>query len=145
MPALASFAINDGAATPASHTFSPTDVKEGLATWHDRSGGIVIGYPKISTQLKFPSSARQGEASKANRVCRVSAKVVLPVLEVTSPSTDTGIQPAPTKAYDVTCNMEFLLPERSTLQDRKHILAYVKNFLNTTLVTAVVQDLEAIY
>jgi hypothetical protein len=71
--------------------------------------------------------------------------VALPVLEVTSPSTGTGIQPAPTVAYILRFNGEFILPERADLQGRKHILAYAKNTLAHALVTALVQDLEAVY
>lgn len=144
MPQLAAFTINDGSATPVATSFTPTDVKDGLASWHARAGGIVIGYPRITTQLKLPSAATGGQSSTA-RNARVSFKVVYPVLEQTSASTATGIQPAPTKAYDMTFNGEFILPERSTLQDRKHIIAFVKNYLANAVMTAVIQDLESIY
>jgi hypothetical protein len=71
--------------------------------------------------------------------------VVLPVLEVTSPSTATGIQPAPTKAYDLLCNVEVVLPERSSLQERKDAFAYLKNFLANAVFTSAVQDLEGVF
>lgn len=145
MPALAPVTINDGAATPVAHTFNPTNVSVGIATWHDRSGGIAIGYPRIATSLKFPSTPRSNGASTSDRVIRANIKIVLPILEVTSPSTGTGIQPAPTKAYDLTFNGEFILPERSSTQNRKDLVAYVRNYLAQSVVSAVVQDLESIY
>lgn len=145
MPALAPVTINDGAATPVAHNFTPTNVNEGVATWHDRVSGIAIGYPRIATSLKFPSTPKSNGASTSDRVIRANIKVVLPILEVTSPSTGTGIQPAPTKAYDLTFNGEFILPERSSTQNRKDIAALVRNYLATTVVASVVQDLESIY
>lgn len=142
MPQLATLTVNDGATTPVAHSFTPTDVQSGLATWHDRSGGVVVGFPRITAQLKLPTS---NSVDGKNQNARVQVKVVMPVLEQTSASTGTGIQPAPTKGYDMTFNGEFVLPVRSTLQDRKHIIAYAKNFLAQALVTALVQDLESIY
>jgi hypothetical protein len=45
-----------------------------------------------------------------------------PTLEVTSPSTATGIQPAPTKAFSALSVVEVTLPERMTLpQLQEHV------------------------
>lgn len=146
MPALAAITINDGQATPVAHTFNPSGPdKNGVNYLYDRSGGIAIGFPAISIDLREPKPVPAGAASVANRVYRATVKVVLPVLEVTSASTGTGIQPAPTKAYDLIARSEFVLPERSTLANRKDILAFVKNLLATATVTSLVQDLESIY
>lgn len=89
-------------------------VQPGLAKWVNRAGGIPVGYPSLTLQSRGPT--------KDSRLYKVTAKLVLPVLEVTSPSTATGIQPAPTKAYDMTCIMEFIIPERATEEDRKKLL-----------------------
>lgn len=138
MSALASIALLDGAATPLSHTFSPVNIDAaGVAKLADRSGGISVGFPIITLSVRNPS--------KDSKNYRVTAKVVLPVLEVTSPSTGTGIQPAPTKAYDLLGTLEFVLPERSTLLERQHLYAYVKNFLANTNVSNAVQTFETIY
>jgi len=145
MPALATVTINDGAATPVAHNFTPTNVKDALATWHDRASGIAIGYPRITTQLRFPSPAKGNGVSSQDRVMRAVMKIVFPVLEVTSASTGTGIQPAPTKSYELVFNGEFILPERSTTQNRKDLLAFAKNYLATAVVSSVAQDLESIY
>lgn len=146
MPALAPIVINDGASTPVAHTFNPSGPdKNGVTYLYDRSGGIAIGFPSLALDLREPLPAKAGQASYANRIFRATAKVVFPVLEVTSPTTGTGIQPAPTKSYDMTVKIEFLLPERSSLQNRKDILAYAKNILANGNMTSLVQDLEAIY
>lgn len=139
MTAIAALALNDGQATPVSHTFSPVSIDvAGVARWADRSGGIALGFPVISFTLRAPT--------KQSRNYKLTAKVVTPVLEVTSPSTATGIQPAPTKAYDITFNVEATLPERSTLQQRKDAYAFLKNFLaNATVMQAAIENFEAVY
>lgn len=141
MPGLASITINDGATTPVAHTFNPSNPDQnGTNYWYDRSAGIAIGFPEISQFLRVPAAG--ATASTAGRVYRAKSKVVFPVLEVTSASTGTGIQPAPTKAYELVFNGEFILPERSTLQNRKDILALAKNMLAHATITSMVQDLE---
>lgn len=103
----------------------------------DRSGGVAIGYPVVSYSQRAPT--------KGSRNYRMTVKVSTPILEQTSASTATGIQPAPTKAYEPLCNIEFVLPERSTLAQRKDLLAYVKNLLGNAIITSGVQDFESIY
>lgn len=144
MPVLAPVVINDGAATPVAHTFTPSNPDQnGTNYWYDRSGGIALGFPEISQNLREP--APNGRVSSSDRVHRAKIKATLPIMEVTSPTTGTGIQPAPTKAYELVFNGEFILPERSTLQNRKDILAYAKNLMAHATVSSLVLDLEGSY
>lgn len=138
MSAIAAIVINDGATTPVAHTFNPVKIDlSGVAHFADRIGGIALGYPTISISLRSPT--------KNSRMYRVMKKTVTPVLELTSPSTASGIQPQPTLAYNLTHVEEFILPERSTEQQRKDIIAYVKNgSLNAQWVNAA-QNFESIY
>lgn len=146
MPALAAITINDGLATPVAHTFNPAGPdKNGTNYLYDRSGGIAIGFGRVGLSLREPMPARNGTESKASRVYKAMVDVSIPVLESTSAATGTGIAPAPTIAYTTVVKMEFLLPERSTLQNRKDILAYAKNILSNSNVTHLVQDLEGFY
>lgn len=140
MTAIAALTIADGQATPVNHTFSPVSIDSvGVARWADRSGGIALGFPQLTASTKAP-------AAKGSRSYRHTFKVVVPVLEVTSPSTATGIQPAPTKAFDLIFNGEFVLPERSTLAQRNDLLAYVKNFIaNANVIPQAVQNFESVY
>lgn len=140
MPAIAALTLADGQATPVNHTFSPVNIDAGgVARWADRSGGISIGFPTLTAALKNPSA-------KGSRSYRYTLKVTVPTLEVTAPSTATGIQPAPVVAYNHLCNIEFVLPERGTLAQRNDILAYVKNVLaNAVFVAPAVQQFEPAY
>lgn len=139
MAAIANVVINDGLSTPVAHTFAPVTIDaQGVAKWADRSGGISVGFPTLSYSLKSPTGS--------SKSYKMTAKVTLPVLEQTSPSTATGIQPAPVVAYNLIANIEMVLPERSTTQDRKNLLAYAKNFLATASVcTAGVESYETVY
>lgn len=139
MSAIANIVLNDGLATPVAHTFAPVTIDQnGVAKWADRSGGISVGFPVISYGLKNPSTG--------SRSYKLTAKVIYPVLEQTSPSTATGIQPAPTVAYNLIANVELVLPERSTLADRKNLIAFVRNYLaNAAVITAGVENYESVY
>lgn len=139
MTAMAALTLADGQATPANHTFGVVGKDQtGIARWADRSSGIALAFPTVSFNLKTPTAG--------SRNYRLTAKVVVPVLEQTSPSTATGIQPAPTKAYDLLGTFEMVLPERSTKAQREDLLAYMKNFLaSATVVTPAVKDFESVF
>jgi hypothetical protein len=107
-------------------TMNPEGINpQGVASWVDRSGGIAIGYPRLSMSVRPPT--------KASRIFKVQVKLVLPTLEQTSPSTMTGIQPAPTLAYNCLANMEFMLPERSTLAERQKLFSAVASLFARTI------------
>lgn len=137
MSAIAALTLANGEATPVNKTFSVIGVKNQVAKWQDKSGGISIGFPTVTFSLRDPS--------KANKTSKLTAKVVYPVLEVTSPSTASGIQPAPTKAYDLLATVEIVMPERATQADRKNIAAFMKNLLGHSIITAATADLEQIW
>lgn len=140
MPQIGPIAISDGQATPVNHTFSPVGINADMvATWQDRASGIPIGYNVLTASTRRPSS------NGGSKNFKVQLKLVLPVLEVTSASTATGIQPAPTKAYESMAVVEFVLPERCTLQNRIDLLTMTKMALATSMVTSMVQDLENVY
>jgi len=138
MTQLANIVINDGQATPVAHTFSPVNIDvNGVAKLADRSGGISIGFPILTLSVRSPS--------KGTPNYKVMGKLTVPTLEATSPSTSTGIQPAPTVAYSCLATFEFVLPERCTLAERSNVLAYLKNYLANANVTTAVTTYEAIY
>lgn len=137
MPSFSSLTINDGQATPVAHTFAPGTLVGTEAKYIDRSTGITVGFPVITANVSLPS--------KQSKMTKVRLKVVAPVLEVVNSSTYSGITPAPTRAYDMTFDGTFFLPERSSLAQRKDILAYAKNLLANALVTSLVETQETVY
>ncbi|DAD52620.1 coat protein [ssRNA phage SRR6960551_10] len=145
MPALATLTINDGQATPVAHSFTPLSIDSGgVATFIDRTGGIPIGFCKLDLSLRQPPAAKTGQNS-SGRVYKATLRLFVPTLEQTSASTSTGIQPAPTKAFDHMATVQFFLPERGTTQNRKDLLALVTNALSDATIETVVTELEPFY
>lgn len=139
MPAIGNVVINDGATTPLAHTYAPAGISGPIAYYADRSSGIPVGYFTMDISLRPPS------AQSVEKMYLATFRIKTPILEQTSPSTATGIQPAPTVGYTPICEMKFWLPERSTLQNRKDLRAFAKNLLADAVVTAVVENLESVY
>lgn len=140
MAARSNIVINDGQTTPVSHTFSPCSGDGNVAgvsmiRYEDRSGGISVGFPTVVFATRKPAGKLRNH--------KLAITVSRPVLENVSNSTVSGIAPAPTVAYDVVFRGEFILPERSTMDARKDLLAYVKNLLANAATTSAVQDLES--
>lgn len=132
MTTFANLVLADGLATPVNHTFSMKKIGDGndsnsiLAVWEDRVTGTAVGFSKISQMLRFP-----GTTKGASRSTKVTVKVNVPVMEVVTNSTTSGIAPAPTVAYQVLATLEVVLPERSSAASRADIYAYLKNYVLT--------------
>jgi len=134
MSQVSSIVINDGATTPVAHTFAPSRVAVDLVTYQDRSAGVVAGFNILTIGTRF--------ADKRNSAQKVTVRLALPTLAVTAPTTTTGIQPVPVAAYECFASVEFVLPSACSLQNRKDLLALVKNLLATTVISDAVQDLN---
>jgi len=137
MPAFAAITINDGAATPVAHTFSPNKLIGPAGDFEDRSGGIKSGYPVIKITANDPKPG--------STISKVDVEITVPTLETATGSTSGGFAPVPTKAYDCRFVGTFFLPVRSSLQNRKDLRAYVKNLLTHSLITDVVETQEKLY
>lgn len=136
MPNRSSITINDGQAAPVAHVFTPDGQYGDVSNFQDTSGGTPIGYwlLKVGVRKPVPGSAAP--------VHKVTLSIMRPTMDVTAPSTGSGIQPAPSVAYYCTSKHEFLLPARSTLAERKDILALAKNLLANSDIVTVVQNCE---
>jgi hypothetical protein len=128
MSAIADVVLADGQATPVNKTFSVQDCTSQLATWEDRTSGIGVGMPAVTLSLT------KGQTSN-----KVVAKVVLPVMKAITGS-DGGYTPAAAVAYQLVGKVEIVLPTQATLQNRKDILAFTKNFLANAFAVSAVQD-----
>jgi hypothetical protein len=148
MSALAALTLNDGQATPVAHTFSPARITDrGVAKYYDRLGGVPVLFSEVHIAVYDPPTiTNKVKAGMVDKLMyKAVLKVLVPVPDVTSPATGTGIQPAPSKAYDCAFSCTFSLPVRSDLSTRKDVLAYVKGLLATTEVSNAVLNLEGVY
>lgn len=145
MPAASNIVLADAQATPVNHTFIPMGKDANGVVWYeDQSQSNPLGYWKISLEIKKPYSMAAGSKSDSSRMIRVKWALHEPTLE-TLGTADNGLTPPPTIAYVTRTSGEFILPERSTLQNRKDIRKMAALLLADTQLVAAVETLQAIY
>jgi hypothetical protein len=126
---LSNVALTTSTTVGVDRTFDPEGFNApGVARWVDRVGGIELGFPSLDLSVRPPPPRGGGE-----RMYKVTTNLRVPTLEVTSPSTMTGIQPAPTLAYALWAKLELMLPARSTLAERTLFLSLFKSLFETTI------------
>ena len=115
MAARGNIVLNDGAATPVAHTFKPVGTPgSAVLQWRDSNQAIYAGQGVLTLTQRM--------ADRKANTTKVVWKLETPVLEVSSPSTSTGIQPAPKVAYNPLLTIDVVLPDRMSLQERKDLL-----------------------
>lgn len=145
MTAVAALVLPDALATPVNHTFVPLgpDTAGGAWWFEDQSASSPIGYGKVSLLLSRPKGGAVGMSSQ-DRVARVKLGIHIPQLESLS-NNSAGLVPAPTIAFVPRMNIEFILPERSTLQNRKDLRKFAVGLLADPAVIAMVETLQGAY
>lgn len=135
MPANAAIAIQDGAATPVTHTFSPTKIDaNGIATFEERVSGVPIGYPTITWSVRAPT--------KGSSTYKVTGKLTQPkVIDVT----DTSGKSVKTVDYVNLATVDLVVSNKSTKQERKDLRVLVANALMNTLLVTSADDLESFW
>ncbi len=136
--------LADALATPVTHTFTPVgrDAK-GTYWFEDTSQANAIGFWRVSIDVVRPSIAAAKQSSEG-RSYRVKIGLHEPILETVSNATVSGIAPAPTVSYTSRSFTEYVMPERSTLQNRKDLRKMTANLMADTQVVAVVENLTYI-
>lgn len=113
--------LADALATPVDHTFVPVGLdRNGVYWFNDQSQSNAIGYWRISIEVKAPPVPRAGDSASIERAYRYKVGLHEPVLETLS-NNSSGLTPAPTVAYVPRTFTEYIMAERSSLQDRKHL------------------------
>lgn len=121
MPQAANIVLADAQGTPVNHTFVPIGKDANGVFWfEDQSQASAIGYWKISVEIRRPPPATPGSSS-TDRTHRVRVGLHEPILENVTNSTVSGVAPAPTLSYIPRVFVEYVMPERSALLDRKNL------------------------
>lgn len=147
MPTAANIVIADAQATPVNHTFVPIgrDSKDPSIFWYeDQSAANAIGNWRINISLKRPTAAFNAGDNSRNRNFVVIIGLYEPTLETVSNNTVSGIPPAPTIAYTMKSLHQFVISERSTLQNRKDIRKMAGLLVSDAQVIAVIESLQNI-
>lgn len=143
--AASNIVLADAQGTPVNHTFVPLGPdRDGLFWFEDQSQASPIGYWRISHQLKRPAPGAAGQNS-AQRTYRAVIGLHEPVLENVTNNTVSGISPAPTVSYVPRVFVEAVMPERSSLQNRKDLRKMIYNLLNEAQTVALVESLVTPY
>ena len=143
MSAVTAIVLADAQATPVNHTFIPLgpDTK-GVWWFEDQSVAVPDGFNRISIQLTRAEAAAAGQTTSGMN--RVKITLHVPTLEVLS-TNEAGYQPAPRVAYIVRASAEFILPGRSSEQNRKDTRKYMQFLLANAQVVDAVEKLINIY
>lgn len=144
MSAVSNIVLNDAQATPVAHTFIPLGPDAAGRWWfEDQTGSSPLNYNRISLQLVRAAVGKPGE-NAGDRTSRVKISIHTPKLE-TLGTNDAGLTPPNQVAYVPRCNVEFIMSDRASLQDRKDLRKYVDYLLAETQLTNMVENLQNIY
>lgn len=133
--------LADAQATPVNHTFIPIGADKAGVFWlEDQSATNAIGNWRISIEVKRPPAAIAGQkSSERSHRCKIGLHE--PTLEVMSNSTVSGILPAPTVSYIMRSYSDFVMPERSSLQNRKDLRKMTALLVAEAQVLAIIEGL----
>jgi hypothetical protein len=118
MATFANIVIADALGTPVNHTFVPASNKDGLFEWQDQTAasnplGVPVGFNRILCSAQMSKDVNAGKGKFA-----LDYRYIMPTLETVSNSTQSGILPAATWAYDCAMFIKFVVSARSTAQNR---------------------------
>jgi hypothetical protein len=111
--------------------------------WEDQSSNSSIGFNRISAVLVRAQNPAPG-SNAGSRINRVKVGLHTPTLETLS-NNSAGLTPPPTVAYIDRANMEFILPDRSNVQERKTLRKFAVGILNESQISNMIEVLQNAY
>lgn len=132
MAQISQFILADGKTEPAAHVFKPTLPQKGSepAIWTNAETDTMIGNRKVTLRV----------LEKANKF-DVEARIQDPILSAI-PTTCCEPGNIPKVAYSDMVSISFSLAKSSTETNRKDILAFAVDLLNTSVMVDAVTKLE---
>lgn len=134
MSAIASLTLADGLTSPANHTFTPVRPQQNtdFAEWRELNADNVPASRRVLLRVKAGANAST-----------VTMRIMDPVATVVDSNCCNDERPM--ISYTTLAVLEFSLPNKGTLANRKDILAYAKNLLASAPVVSAVQNLETVW
>lgn len=132
MPALTSLVLKDRATTPVDHTFTPSELKDGVGTVVE-SSGQKIGDSKYSVSSRKTAGGRY------------AAKVKLEVPVVENQTVNGVTRPVVTRVAYATVDFSFAAD--STTVERNNLVGMLADSFakSKTLVDKTIVDLEGVW
>lgn len=134
MSAVANIAIQDGQASPVTHTFYPIQTVAPVTYRESLSGVALIGNGSIVANLKH-----------VNGLSKVNVTLKLPALETVTAQNSQGYTAAPKEAYSNTVKVEFILPDRGTIAQRKDLRTLLMDLFTDAQFIDIVDELRMPY
>lgn len=129
MPQAIAIALLNGAASPATITFTPVSQNNGVSVFEDRSPGVGSLFRTLRSWTIRPK--------RIGGVYKTGISISFPVPKVVD-----GITvPASIARF----NGEFIFQENVSDADRKDVYALAKNAFANALLTAIMRDLDPAY
>lgn len=143
MPQIANVVINDGAATPVVHTFSPIGKDKNGVFWFEQTNPAPLS-PLLAKKLSYSQTRMMGSGKQLTGISRCVYALHVPTGEVLG-NNAAGLTPPPSLAYEERVRVQFDLAERSTKQERKDTRVLAMNLLGHAMAIANVDDLQPSY
>lgn len=137
MAQRANITLTDAATTPVNRVYQPVRSTGDILFWQDRTNTILLGQNRLSVF--------QRPADKKSNATKVVWKLETPVLATVSGASSAGYAAEPKVSHTPVATIEFVLPAKSTQQERKDLLAQIRDLLGEAILTAQVQDQDLIY
>lgn len=136
MPVGAISTITVADATPTNHDFVPTAVgADGVARWNERSASVPAGFWPLSAYLRPPVPGASSQIYKATLQLAIPTLVTETINGVNRFSVERTIRIA----------VDFLLPATSTLTERQHACAVLKNLVGHASIKDMIENLNTTY
>jgi len=135
MSTAANIAIQDGQATPVTHTFYPIQTTDPVIYRESLASTPTIGQGLISLSLK----------DNGNGLTKVAITKRLPALETATGANPDGYTAAPKEAYTHQVKLEFILPSRGTVDQRKDLRVLAMNLLAEAQIIDLIDELRKPY
>lgn len=135
MGAITTIIVADALSTPVNHTFNPISVEGGKAVWKEQSNAAASGFWPCVLSYRTPLPGQ------SEKLYRVSLNLGIPTVVS---ETINGVS-NPLVARTGRASVEFVLPESSTLQERKDLRKILVGLLDNVLVKATIEDLTPVY
>ncbi len=123
--------LTDAAGTPVNRVYYPVSFQDGVLLWRDRTQSVIAGQNRLSLVQRV--------ASKQARTNKLSWKLEAPVLEQTAAYGPYSL------AYTNLASLDMVFHDRASQQERKDVLAQMRDLIDEAIVTNMVHDLELIY
>lgn len=132
MPALSTLVLKDRATTPVDHTFTPSDVKDGVGTVVE-STGMKLGDSKYSVSSRKTAGGRY------------AGKLKLEVPVVENQTVNGVTRPVVTRVAYAT--VDFSFAAESTTVERNNLVGMLADSLakSKTLVDKTIVELEGVW